>query len=759
MVRKLNSRSVLPKLNAIRSAASYLLCSTALFSTGAMAQTASKADQAPPDIVVTATKRSATLKDTPLAVSALSGAALQQANVTSIANLTYIDPAVQIQNKGAGDTQIIIRGIQSAGASLVSVYMDEAVITGSDFNGDGGRQSPLAFYDIDRVEILKGPQGTLFGSGSMAGSVRIIANKPTNDYSFKLSASGEGGSGSNARYETYGVANIPIVEDKLALRVTAWDVDGGGYLDRKSDSSPRTASNTNDEHAKGARAILAWHVTPDFTITATGIAQSLKVDDADNYTKSKGAYVIGTPTLGSWDEHNYLGSLVGEYRFPIGTITATSSYYKQKLFDRGDTTPTAKLFGLTDGYQINEGQDRSVWSSELRFASTLEGPLQFVGGLFYERDRDLEQNVIGRASANGNLACKLYADCVDVGLASDLLFARALKHDNDQIAVFGQADYNITRKLTLTVGIRRYRAKIDWDETSYQKLRTSLLAAVQTAPINTLNDSEKQHNTSYNFSIGWRPTPQASFYARAASGFRLGGINSLSSRELDSSVPVGYKSDSLWNYEVGGKFSFFDRRLTINTALYYIDWSGQQVSQITASGVTSYIANAGKSNVKGIEFQFSARPVRGLTLGGGVTYTDSRLTEDQPTASTDAAAGRDGDRIPYVPKWSWSGQAEYETSVGSGVAYADTTFNYRGKSYTDFNQNGTYIPVMQYFRADASVGYRWHGWDASVFVKNLTNKVAEVGVVALTGGDVAAGDATITTIPPRTVGLKLEVSF
>jgi outer membrane receptor protein involved in Fe transport len=732
-----------------------LLIAGLFCSTIASAQDAGSASD---DIVVTATKRAVSVQDVPLAVSALEGVALERTNAIDLTRLTNIDPTLQIQSTGAGDTQIILRGIQSAGASLVSVYMDEAVVTGSDFGGNGGRQTSLPFYDISRVEVLRGPQGTLFGVGSMAGSVRVIATKPVmNETSFKLSASAEDGAGTDALYEAYAVANLPIATDKLALRLTAWNTDGGGYLDRVAGDSPRTQSNTNDRHIKGARGILQWDAADDLSFTLTGVTQSLKVDDADNFLRTKGRYVIGTPTLGMWDEDTYLASFVGEYTLGVGTITAATSYYKKSLLMREDTSEISRIFGL-NGFQYNEAQDRSVWSNEVRFSSKLDGPLQFVTGLFYEQDRDFAENVIGKAAGDGNVPCTIYSDCVAKGLASSVIFARALQQNSNQAAVFGQADYAIRDDLTFTAGIRHYRAKLFWDEFSIQGLRPSLSLPVQGAPVTTLDETVKQNNTSYNFSLGWRPTDDLSLYARAASGFRTGGINSLSSRQLDPSVPLGYDSDKLWNYEVGAKFSAFDRRLTVDSAFYYIDWSGQQVSQVTSSGVTSFIANAGTSSVKGAELRFTVRPGAGLTLSAGGTYTDSKLTEDQPTAATDPAAGRDGDRLPLVPKWAFAGQIGYEAPVGDGSAYAQTSFNYRGRAYTDFNENGVYVPMNSYFRADASIGFRRGEWDISLFVKNLTDKVAEIGAEAMTGV-VAAGETRITTIRPRTVGLKLVTGF
>jgi iron complex outermembrane receptor protein len=735
---------------------------TAGFAPVVGAQSAAPATEEEPveleEVLVSATKRMISVKDVPLAVSAISGASLEQNKVAGIESLTNIDPAFQAQSRGPGDTQIIIRGIQSGGASLVSVYMDEAVVTGGDFNGNGGRQTGVQLYDIERVEILKGPQGTLFGSGSMAGTLRVIARKPAmNEYQFGASLSAEGGSGTNPLYEAHVMANLPLVSDELALRLVAWNSDGGGFLDRTDE--PRPMEDTNDQHIKGVRAIGEWRPNSNLKLTLTALTQDIDVDDLNFYRRNSGKYVIGAPAMGLWDEGYHLYSLVGEYQLNSGTITAAASYSQRRIFWSNDTTPIAGVLGLPGAYQYNEYQDRAITSSEIRFASAFEGPLQVVAGVFFEADRDEAENIIGvTVPGNGNIACPTFDACRAASRAEDVVSGRALQHNADQYAVFAQAEYALTPTLTLTAGVRYYRATLDWEELQLQGLRRSLTDPVQNTPLLTLDEKETQTDTGYNLSLGWRPTTDLSFYVRAASGFRLGGINSLSVRQVDPTVPVSYGSDELWNYEVGAKANFFDRRLTLDSAIYFIDWTGQQVSTPSSAGVFFYIDNAGKSRVKGAELALTAYPTDRLTLSAGLTYTDSRLAEDQPTAATDPAAGRDGDRLPLVPKWSGTGLVRYEFPVGTREYYAQANYTYRGTSYTNFHPGASYVPMESYSRVDLAFGARVGNWNVSLFAKNLTDEAAQLGVVPLTGV-VSAGDAAITTIRPRTFGVKVSTSF
>lgn len=706
------------------------------------------------EVVVTATKRAASLLEVPLAVTAISGDALTETGVLSIDGLTRLDPAFQVNAKAPGDTQIIMRGLQSAGASMVSVYMDEAVVTGDDFEGNGGRQLPLQLYDVDRVEILKGPQGTLFGAGSMGGTVRVLTNQPDlRNYGFSMGASGAGGSGVNPLYDVWGAANLPVISDELALRVVAWSDSGGGWIDRRD--NPRSLSNTNDEHISGGRAIGTWQALDDLKVTFTAVTQSTVVDDGSAYRMSLGPYLNGDVVQDYLDDQYKLYSVVGEYRLPLGTITASSSRTQRNTFDKTDVTPTAQGFlGLPGNYAGNELQNLAVWSSELRFASNFPGPFQLVSGVFYEQDRDTRSYSYAAATVGGfNSPCTMYQDCVDSGNAADVIAAISRRRDTDHYAIYAQGDYAITNALTFTAGARLYRAQLSWSDRQDQSLRFSLSDPVQSAPRYTDYPDSTQRNTSYNFSLDWRPVDQLALYARAASGFRLGGLTSASTRALDPTVPLSYKSDALWNYELGAKWSGFEHKVSVDASVFRLNWSDMQVTRYSSIGVGSYLGNAGKARVNGAELQATVRPLKGLSVSLGATFTDAKLTEDQPgVAQDDATAGRNGDPVPLVPRWTYTGLVRQEFPLLQRVGYVQGSFNYRGAEATNFHAGDYYIALPSYFLLDLAAGMTFDHWDAGIFVQNVTDRVAVTGAVALDG--TAFGDANLTSARPRMFGIR-----
>ena len=709
----------------------------------------------PEVVVVTATKRETSAQDIPLAVAAISGDSMAEYQVDDMAALAQIEPSFQVQALGAGETQIIVRGIQSAGASMVGVYVDEAVVTGSDFAGNSTRQSAVQMFDINRVELLKGPQGTLFGSGSMAGTLRVIPNLPDLfKVSGDISAGASFGDGVNPLYEANGTLNLPVVDGQFGIRVTGWVKDGGGFIDRLE---PFEVENSNDQHTLGVRAIGLWQPTEKLSLRFMAVRQDLDVDDVQTFMASQDDYAHTEATFGMWDETNSIYSGVLDYELSVGTVTVSSSYNDKSVYMIVDTTPTAAAFGLPGAYPLHETQDRSVWSSEARFASDLSGPVQFVVGAFYEQDRDWGENMIGVTSfAEAASDCISYADCVARGIPETVISSRGLGRDVDHTAVFGQVDYEFLPKWTLTAGVRYYEADLHYTELQNQGIRFPT-SPVQAAPIWTLDAETTQDSTSYNFSLNWEPTDEITIYGRAASGFRIGGINAASfASDFGNDIPADYGSDELWSYELGAKTSWFNRKLYVEGAVYYIDWKDQQVNGYTEDGAFEFITNAGASEVKGAELQITAHPIDGLSMSIGATYTDSQLTEDQPSSGSadEAAPGVSGDRVPLVPKWTYAGRVRYDFPVATYEGYVQTSFNYRGSSYTTFNSaNPNYREIEEYFMMDAAAGMIVDEWDMRLFVSNLTDEVPQLGVYVGTDG------YRIATAPPRMFGARISTSF
>ncbi|RVT92956.1 TonB-dependent receptor [Sphingomonas crocodyli] len=741
---------------AMLVASANVICPAAANAQSATAPQASSTDVS--EIVVTATKRDQALQDVPAAVSVVSGDLIKQFNASTLRDFAKLDPALQLTTNGVGDNNIIVRGIRSTGAATVALYFDEAVITGYNReNPVNGRAPDLGAYDIERIEVLKGPQGTLFGAGSMAGAVRIIPRRPNfNGASGNLTGAFSDGSGTNALYEMNGYINLPIVDDKVAARVVGWYSRGGGYIDNITSGK----SNINDAETRGVRASLLFKPTENFSFLLTGLHQDITVDGAQRFKITDGEYKNSTRTREPHDEYANLVSGVADFDLGVGNIIATSSYFYRAVDEFVDTTPTAAGLGIAGNYSGPRHQNRSIWSNELRFASKFEGPFQLVAGGFYEKDENTYETNTTQTPLNALPACSSKAECDKAGLGGLIISARDVDNPIEQWAIFGQADWKIVPGLTLTAGARYYHASLKNLERTLQRLRRNPadLSTVQTVPTVAVNSSDSQSKPSYNFSIAYEPSRELTLYARAASGFRIGGLNNASTAaQFGVTIPDGFNSDSLWNYEVGVKGSLADGILNYDVAGYQIRWNGMQVTAFSPTGAFTYIVNAGKSVVNGAEAQLRFNLRNGFTATFGASYTDSHLTQDQPIAAANAAnRGFDGDRTPFVAKWSAVGQLRYEAELNEGwKGYASANGNYRSGSATNFNPGtSNFYRLPDYFLADLVFGVKNdNGLDVSLLVTNLTNKAAQISI------EVSADGFRAIAPRPRTFGLRVSKNF
>lgn len=717
------------------------------------------------ELVVTATKRETTMKDTPAAIAAVSGDAIRESQSFSLESFTRLDPSIQVNNRGVGDNQIIVRGISSSGKPTVGLYYDEAVITGLGLDGGSDNQPNIQLHDLERIEILKGPQGTLFGAGSMSGTVRFVTNKPDlSQPAFSFSGSAAGVKDGNELFQGEAMANVPLIADKLGARAVVWGDSGGGYIDQRS--SAGFAEDVNDQTLWGGRLALASQLTSALKVTATGLYQESEADGSQYFEFGQPDYQNISPTLEPFEDEIKLFSLVADYTTDFGTFTAASSYMDRELYFSRDSTPTARFFGVPFDLAYHQGQDISNFSSEVRFASSFEGPLQVVAGAFYaELESEIHNAALLVFDDSGVATCRFHEDCVANGFASTDINSAIGLTDIDQFALFSEAQYRFTDQWTGTLGVRYYDADI-----SEGKIETQALARPpQAVPQVLLDETVSEDELSYNFALAYAATADTSYYLRVASGFRPGGVNDFrSAAARNVIVPEKYDSDTLWNYEVGVKSYFLGRALYTELSVYRIDWSDQQIALQDPNAIFAYIGNAGKSFVNGIELQINAQPTETLTFNLGATVTDSRLSEDMPLPPLPpptqnnpnpqrAPYGREGDRIPYSPKWAVTGSANYEIPFSSSLTgYANTNFNYRGKSYSAFNATfgpTNYQQLDDYFLMGVRFGVRYESWDTSIFVDNVTDEVPEIGL------RVTGDGYRVYTARPRTVGLRVSTRF
>lgn len=706
------------------------------------------------EIVVTATKRATSLQDTALGITSTSGDTLAKNQTFDMESFARLDPSVQINNRGIGDNQIIVRGISSAGKPTVGVYYDEAVITGLGLDGGSDNQPNIGMHDVNRVEILKGPQGTLFGANSMSGTVRIISNKPDlTEFEGKVSGSAASIKDGNPFYRGEAMVNLPIIEDKLGVRLVAWGDSGGGYIDKITDNGED--KDVNDQLIKGGKIMIGLQPTERLNMNLSVLRQTSEADDSQYFEFSEGPYNNVSPTSEPFEDEIDLYSLEINYDLDFGTVSASTSYLKREMMLSRDSTPTAIRFGIPALLSYNQDQEFSNWSSEVRFASDFSGPFQFVSGVFYsEQDSDTRNAALVADPVSMEPPCDFHSDCVSSGNAAADINSGTGSSNIDQLAVFLESTYDFTDRLTGVFGIRYYEADLDEVRISTQGLRFPT-SPVQTEDELQLDASSSEDEISYNVAVNYAITDNTTLYARAASGFRPGGVNdSANAADYGVTVPAGYEADELWNYEVGAKSYLLDQRVYAEFTLYRIDWDKQQISVTDPGGTFVYIANAGKSVVNGAEAMINASFDNGLSGNLAVTFTDSSLSEDLP--NTAETSGYDGDRLPYTARWAMSGQLEYEFPMDwfDSTGYVNTNFNFRDDSYTAFNSDDdNYAKLDSYLLVGLRAGMRTDSWEAGLFVDNLTDEAPEIGL------RVTGDGYRVYTTRPRTIGLTYSLRF
>lgn len=715
------------------------------------------------EIIVTGTRRAdMSIKDTPLAISAFSGETLERNHVTSIADLRNLDPSVNIQSFGAAQTKIVLRGIDSNVGATTALYLDESAVlggVGGNILGDG--KPGIRLHDIDHVEVLKGPQGTLFGTSSMSGTLRVITRKPDLDtWGGSAEIVGASVKSGNAYGEASVTINAPIVKDVLGIRVTGWTEIGGGYIDQTIKGRMRT--NNNDQFVRGVRGQMLFKPSEDFSLLASATHQQIDVDGSQAFQEANGPYLNTSPTVELYSDNYDLYSLTADYDLGFGSIIANGSYSNQQVLNAKDSTPTNINFGVNAPLSFVPRMWFKDYNAELRFSSKFGGPLQIVAGAYYEHSNSLYQTNAIQAP-DGIPVCFSYDDCHDNGFAnpgrgnSVYEFGTNNKRVIDQYAFYGQADYKIVDTLTATLGLRYFSADIHDVVTNLQTVFPDFVFGNVTTPSITGDSKGSNSKTSYNAALLWQATNDISLYARAASGFRLGGVNTATSLAQEAGVvfPGTYNPDSLWSYEIGVKGYLLDRAIFFDLTGYHVDWKNQQLSA-SAPGAFAYTINAGKTSSNGIEFNTTIKPVTGLSLMGNVTYVDSKLEEDLPADVVSAGTiGNKGDRVPLSPKWSASASAEYEAPLAGDLSgFVQGNILYHGASYSTFNRANefdTYLP--DYTLIGARLGVRTDGWEASLYVDNLGDKVPYLGINNSTDG------TRVFTARPRTVGARLRANF
>ncbi|HVO47494.1 MAG TPA: TonB-dependent receptor [Steroidobacteraceae bacterium] len=691
------------------------------------------------EVIVTANKRSEeTAQSLPLSISALSGQHLRDAGATEFSDWSHSVPGLVFQDQGPGDKRYIIRGVQSTGAATVGVYLDNAVISGSNGEDDGGGKNiDIRLYDVDRIEVLRGPQGTLYGAGSLSGTIRLLTNQPKLD---RL----EGDAGvevsdtlhtSSPNYNYNGMINLPLIQDRLALRAVGWSVTEAGYIDNVR----LGIRGVNNEKTQGGRATLAFAATDRLRITGSILYQDQFVGGKSFFFPSDGDLKESEYTRDPRTDRATISQFEVNYRTDVGSFDVSSAYFDRFVYFRFDSTPILIFFGVPDLPAVTLQPERSsIWTNEARFSSNLSGPFNFVVGALHERlTRSFISSVV-TVDAQGN---------TDLTADEPNVFGRTSAKQVQQEAVFGEGTYTFTPHLSVTGGLRWFRS----EEHANSQNTYPFFGGPPEAPRFSHQSEDK---VTPKLSVNYKFNDDLLLYALAAEGFRQGGTNDGGFGSLIE-VPEGFKSDSLWNYEIGMKSAWLERRLLLNLTAYAIRWSDIQTQNETTLGFV-YIGNAGTAESNGLEAELTMRPTRHLELQASLSVQDAHLTQDQPLAATSNEAGLSGDRIPNTPRVTANGSAQYTIPLTGGLdGVLRGEVSYVGNSQTYFDRRSIYFQTLApYALADFRVGLQANSWNATLFVRNAFDKRAEVDKLYQEDSPLS-----VFTARPRTVGINLNYRF
>jgi len=701
---------------------------------------ASAAEPVIEEVVVTALKRSTLLQETPMSMLAVTGEAIKARGIDNVADLLRSTPGLGLVDQGAGQKRLVIRGVQSAGEAQTGLYYDETPVSAGapSTTNDAGQRSPeLRLFDIERIEVLRGPQGTLYGSGSMGGTVRVLFNKPTHEFGAALDSSFESTEDGDTGHRVNAMINTPLVDDTLAARSVFYYRDRGGYIDNVT----LGRDDVNSELSRGGRVLLRYQPSDKVTLDA---AIHIQREDAflSAWELPAGTYRTAVPTQLPVRDDFELYSLTLNWDSSFATLTGVTSLFKRNLVVTIDASRLMANFGALGApfrpAVLLQPQDIEDRSHELRLSSNSKGPFHWTAGVYYEEREAF------------TVSEQLLADPL-TGLPRDprsVATSRNIDDTLEQRAVFGEISYDLTSALTVTAGGRYF--EYDKSITGETTVGFPLLGAVVTPPT-TVKSAEdgwvSKLNVAYKLGAG------ASLYAQGNEGFRPGGANQVIG--LPAAL-TPYEADSLWNYEVGAKTRWLDNAVTVNLAAFRIDWDNMQVNGRTPDGAFNFISNAGEARIEGAELEISTTPLPGLELSLSGAYTDAKLTKDQRDPNVNAP-GLKGDRIPNVPEYSGAVAAQYEWPLAALTAMIRADVNYVGSSDSEFRPNNpNFEHIEDYTLTNVRLGVRDNAadWAAHVFVNNVFDEVAIGRVLSSAFGR----DLALST-PPRTIGITLTKEF
>jgi iron complex outermembrane receptor protein len=693
------------------------------------------------EIVVTATKRREAAQDVPISIQALSERALTERGIGDMTALAASVPGLSLADGGPGYRTLYIRGVASeyGSAGTTGVYIDDVFVQ------PGGIVQTIIeplYFDLERIEVLRGPQGTLFGGSSMGGTVRFITGRP--QYGTSAAAAGshvsyteDGG----FNYEVDGLVNVPLAGERAALRMVGAYRDLDGYVDkligdfsdpdRAGNGAIRRVEDVNDEQFAAARVQLAIQATDQFEIRPMILYQKTQAHfgafdvPPDEYDQRR-AIDVKEPI----EDELKLGNLTLVYNTDAFEVLSSTSYSERDSFFKEDgSNGTEELvlpvfYGLPRGLFFNTTYhglrlEKSL-QEELRVSSTSEEGMKWVVGLYYE---DYDQH-------NGfDWVIPGFSD-VAFPVADDNFYHSRSWLEREHKALFAEVDWPLTERLTATVGLRWY--EFQTDRQSFDRNGELNGGPLPDGPVLSSEEDGVSPRFTLSYDIG-----NQMLYATAARGFRPGGPNSPIPGVATGSTCVdeyrsaglgvtddgeveGFESDELWNYEIGVKLNSSDSRFTMNTAIYQMKWNDLQSLFLAPCGFGA-TANFGKAELTGVEVDYRFGLTPALEVSGGINYNEAQIAEDAPQLGVS-----EGDPLQNAPEWGGNLNVRYGFPLLGGDGFALATVRYVDESYRTFDHTNPAMLQESYTTIGARVGVARDEWQLSVFVDNLADEQAGV---------------------------------
>ncbi|WP_175597134.1 TonB-dependent receptor [Peristeroidobacter soli] len=707
------------------------------------------------EIIVTASRREERLRDTPSAITAITGANLETMGVQSFRDYASLVPGLSQRDTGApGLGTIILRGMNTGGqqtTNTTAYYVDDTVFTASGFLSQGALVTPEPeLAEIDRIEVLKGPQGTLYGASSLGGLIRIVTKKPDASEAYgNVRTEFTTMSGGEEGYMIRGSLNAPIVRDKLAIQAAGYKRSLPGFADNVATGT----EDANSSDLYGGRVVVRATPTDDLTIDVSGLIQNI---ENDGYSYE--SLVPGTqrPLYGDYkyDHYRNFGSSL-KYRLANATLTwagldagsliASASYAEYDVNTRSDATSTyvpvaqarapvvlGTAIPANTGALANPSPSMDKFTADVRFVSNRMGPVEFMGGVFYtQEDSVYDIDILLQDRATGaNLPSPL-----------DLLYHTQTTSDYEELAGYGNLTYFITDRLDIQGGIRYAR-----NEQRASIRGPNALYAYVSLP--KLEFPFEDSQSTYLATVRWRPSDSISTYLRAASGYRPGGPQTNSNPP--PGAPLLIDPDTVWNYEAGVKGTFLDGALSTNFSVYHIDWKKIQLNALDASGVLLQ-TNGGDAEVDGVELELIAQPISGLTLTANAGYTDARIVSVLPGVST-ATGARVGDNLPLTPEYTVAFTADQRISLTNDMTgLLGATLRYQSDMPNNYAASTTAAQrtLASITTVDLRGGVEFDRYTIQLRAQNLLNEHAYLSVA----------NNVATVIQPRSITLAFSAGF